>query len=89
MADMNKKNPMPQQDPKIRGKNFLEVALGYSEETALLEAARCLNCKNMPCVSGCPVKINIPEFISWVKKGEFEEAYKVISASSSLPAVCG
>ena len=89
MADMNKKNPMPQQDPIIRGKNFLEVALGYSEETALLEAARCLNCKNMPCVSGCPVKINIPEFISWVKKGEFEEAYKVISASSSLPAVCG
>ncbi len=89
MADINKKNPMPQQDPIVRGKNFLEVALGYSEETALSEAARCLNCKNMPCVSGCPVKINIPEFISWVKKGEFEEAYKVISASSSLPAVCG
>ncbi len=80
---------MPHQDPIVRGKNFLEVALGYSEETALSEAARCLNCKNMPCVSGCPVKINIPEFIGWVKKGGFEEAYKVISASSSLPAVCG
>lgn len=89
MSDILNKNPMPVQDPKLRGKNFLEVALGYSEETALNEAARCLNCKNMPCVANCPVKINIPAFIQQVKLGEFEEAYKIISESSSLPAVCG
>ncbi len=87
--DINKKNLMPTQDAKIRAKNFLEVALGYSEETAINEAIRCLNCKNMPCVSGCPVKINIPAFISKVKEGQFEEAYEIISQSSSLPAVCG
>ncbi len=87
--DINKKNLMPTQDAKVRAKNFLEVALGYSEETAINEAIRCLNCKNMPCVSGCPVKINIPAFISKVKEGQFEEAYEIISQSSSLPAVCG
>ncbi len=90
MANMQKgKHPMPTRDPKERAKNFSEVALGYSEETAIAEAMRCLNCKNMPCVSGCPVKIHIPEFIEKVQKGEFLEAYKIISKSSSLPAVCG
>ena len=84
-----KKHPMPVQDPKVRAHNFDEVALGYDEKTAVAEAARCLNCKNRPCVAGCPVNISIPEFISKVKTGEFEEAYKIISASSSLPAVCG
>ena len=83
------KTPMPAQDPKVRAKNFDEVATGYTEEMALAEAARCLNCKNMPCVEGCPVKIHIPEFISKVKEGDFEGAYQVISKSSSLPAVCG
>ncbi len=87
--DILVKNPMPVQDAKERNKNFKEVALGYSEETALNEATRCLNCKNMPCVSGCPVKINIPAFIAKVKEGQFEEAYNIISQSSSLPAVCG
>lgn len=90
MADMSlNKNKMPVLDAKARIKSFSEVALGYSEQTALLEAARCLNCKNMPCVSGCPVKIDIPAFITKVREGEFEEAYKIISKSSSLPAVCG
>ena len=83
------KTPMPAQDPKVRAKNFDEVATGYTEEMALAEAARCLNCKNMPCVEGCPVKIHIPEFISKVKEGDFEGAYQVISKSSSLPAICG
>ena len=90
MANMSlNKNPMPTQDAAIRAKNFSEVALGYSEEAALDEAARCLGCKNMPCVTGCPVNIHIPAFIEKVKEGEFEEAYKIISKSSSLPAVCG
>ena len=84
-----KRNAMPSQDPKVRARNFDEVALGYSEETAIDEAMRCLSCKNMPCVDGCPVKINIPEFIAEIKKGEFEKAYEIISKSSSLPAVCG
>ena len=83
------RNPMPAQEPEIRAHNFDEVALGYSEETAIDEAMRCLACKNMPCVEGCPVKINIPDFISEVKKGDFESAYQIISKSSSLPAVCG
>ena len=83
------RNPMPTQDPVERGHNFKEVALGYSEETAIDEALRCLNCKNMPCVDGCPVKIHIPEFIGKIKEGEFEAAYQIISQSSSLPAVCG
>lgn len=84
-----KRNEMPTQDPAVRAHNFDEVATGYSEEAAIDEAMRCLNCKNMPCVSGCPVKIRIPEFIEEIKKGEFEAAYKIISQSSSLPAVCG
>ena len=84
-----KKNEMPSQAPEIRNKNFLEVALGYTPEQAIDEAKRCLNCKNKPCVVGCPVKIYIPEFIAKVAEGEFEEAYKIITKSSSLPAVCG
>lgn len=80
---------MPTQDPKVRAHNFDEVALGYSEDTAIDEALRCLNCKHMPCVNGCPVKIHIPEFIGKIKEGDFEGAYQVISRSSSLPAVCG
>ena len=84
-----KKNEMPSQAPDVRNKNFLEVALGYTAEQAIDEAKRCLNCKNKPCVGGCPVKIYIPEFIAKVAEGEFEEAYKIISRSSSLPAVCG
>ena len=83
------RNPMPTQDPILRGKNFSEVALGYTEEMAIDEAMRCLNCKNMPCVQGCPVKIHIPEFITKIKEGDFEGAYQIISKSSSLPAVCG
>ena len=83
------KNPMPSQDPNVRNKNFKEVTLGYTEEMALDEAQRCLNCKNMPCVSGCPVNIHIPEFIKKVAEHDFEGAYQVIAQSSSLPAVCG
>ncbi len=90
MANMSpKKNEMPLQCPEIRCKNFNEVALGYTEEQAIDEAKRCLNCKNMPCVDGCPVKINIPEFIAKVAEGDFQGAYDVIYQSSSLPAVCG
>ena len=84
-----KKCPMPSQDPKVRAHNFDEVAIGYTEEMALDEALRCLNCKNMPCSNGCPVNIHIPEFISKIKEGDFEGAYQVISKTSSLPAVCG
>ena len=83
------KNPMPAQEPDVRNKNFKEVALGYTEEMAIDEAKRCLNCKNRPCVAGCPVNIAIPEFISKVAEGDFEGAYQIISLSSSLPAVCG
>ena len=83
------RNPMPAQEPLVRARNFDEVALGYSEETAIDEAMRCLSCKNMPCVDGCPVKIHIPDFIAEIKKGDFESAYQIISKSSSLPAVCG
>ena len=84
-----KKNEMPSQAPNVRNKNFLEVALGYTEEQAIDEAQRCLNCKNKPCVTGCPVQIDIPSFIAEVAKGDFEAAYKIITKSSSLPAVCG
>ena len=83
------RNEMPVQDAKVRAHNFDEVALGYTEEQAIDEANRCLNCKNMPCVDGCPVKIHIPEFISKIKEGDFEGAYQIITKSSSLPAVCG
>lgn len=83
------RNEMPTQNPDIRNKNFFEVALGYTKEQAIDEAKRCLNCKNRPCVSGCPVQIEIPAFIKEVANGDFEAAYKVITRSSSLPAVCG
>ena len=83
------KNPMPSQDPQIRARNFDEVAIGYSEDIALDEAQRCLHCKNMPCVEGCPVNVHIPEFIDKIKEGDFEGAYQIIRETSSLPAVCG
>ena len=90
MANMSPvRNPMPTQDPFVRNKNFQEVALGYTPEMAINEAQRCLNCKHKPCVEGCPVKIHIPAFIAEVAKGNFEEAYRIISLSTSLPAVCG
>ena len=90
MPDMSlTKHPMPSQEPDVRNKNFLEVALGYTEEIAVAEANRCLNCKNMPCVSGCPVNIQIPHFIKKIVEKDFEGAYEVIAESSSLPAVCG
>ena len=89
MAVNPKKHEMPAQDPAVRAHNFSEVALGYTQEVAIDEAKRCLNCKHQPCVSGCPVNIHIPEFISHVKTGDFEGAYQVIAKSSSLPAVCG
>ena len=87
--DMMKKVPVREQDPQVRAKNFEEVCLGYNEEEAMAEASRCLNCKNPLCVQGCPVSINIPAFISQVKEGNFAEAYRIISESSALPAVCG
>ena len=89
MAINPKKHEMPTQEPAVRAHNFDEVALGYSEEIAIAEASRCLNCKNAPCVNGCPVNIDIPNFISHIKDGDFEGAYNVVSLSSSLPAVCG
>lgn len=90
MANMSlTKNPMPTQAPEVRAHNFSEVATGYLSEAAIDEANRCLNCKNMPCVSGCPVNIHIPEFIEKIKEGDFEAAYQIISRTSSLPAVCG
>ncbi len=90
MANMSlKKVPMPEQAPDVRNKNFLEVAEGYSEEMAKEEATRCLNCKNKPCVNGCPVNVRIPEFVAKVAAGEFEEAYKIVTSTNGLPAVCG
>jgi glutamate synthase (NADPH/NADH) small chain len=89
MADVLKKVPVREQDPKVRATNFAEVCLGYNKEEAVEEAARCLHCKNAKCVQGCPVNINIPDFIAEVKEGRFEEAYQVISKSSALPAICG
>ena len=90
MPDMNpKKTPMPEQNPEIRRNNFNEVALGYTEEMAKSEAARCLHCKNMPCVKGCPVGVHIPEFIQCIKDGDYESAYRAIKLTNSLPAVCG
>ena len=89
MAINPKKHEIPTQEPQVRAHNFDEVALGYSGEIAIAEAQRCITCKNQPCVSGCPVNIDIPNFISKIKDGNFEEAYNVISLSSSLPAVCG
>ncbi len=81
--------PVREQDPKVRATNFEEVCLGYNEEEAVEEAARCLHCKNAKCIAGCPVNINIPDFVQAVKERDFGKAYDVISESSSLPAVCG
>ena len=89
MGNVLEKVPVREQDPKVRATNFEEVCLGYNKEEAMEEAARCLNCKNAKCIKGCPVSINIPAFVHEVKEGNFEEAYKVISQSSALPAVCG
>ena len=89
MADVLKKVPVSEQDPKVRATNFEEVCLGYNQEEAMEEAARCINCKNAKCIQGCPVAINIPGFIKEVKEGNIEEAYKVIGQASALPAICG
>ncbi len=90
MANMKiPRTAMPQQEPAVRARNFLEVATGYTMEMALDEASRCLHCKNKPCVSGCPVNIEIPDFIKMISEENFEGAYQVISQSSSLPAICG
>lgn len=87
--DILKKTPMPSQEPNVRNHNFDEVALGYTEEMAIGEAKRCINCKNKPCVSGCPVNVRIPEFIAKVAEGEFEAAYEILTSTNSLPAICG
>jgi len=90
MANMSKvKNPMPEQDPIVRAGNFDEVALGYTEEMAIDEAKRCLNCPNPACRTGCPVSVRIPEFIAKVAEGDFDAAYEIITSTNSLPAVCG
>lgn len=90
MANMTPtKLPMPHQDPNVRNKNFLEVATGYTEEMAVSEAARCLNCKNHPCVEGCPVNVKIPEFLSKVVEKDFEGAYRIILSTNCLPAISG
>ena len=89
MPIIPKKHEMPTQAPEVRARNFNEVALGYTAEIAVAEAQRCLNCKNRPCVSGCPVNVNIPDFIAQIAKGDFEGAYQTIQQTSSLPAVCG
>ncbi len=90
MANMKPtKTPVPEQEPKVRARNFEEVTLGYTREMAIEEATRCLNCKNMPCVSGCPVGVRIPEFIHEIAQGNMEEAYQIIHSTNALPAVCG
>ncbi len=90
MANMRPdKNPMPEQCPNVRNKNFLEVTTGYTEEMAIDEAKRCLNCKHKPCMQGCPVSVKIPEFIAFVAEGKFEEAYQKIKETNALPAICG
>ena len=89
MKDRMKRVPISEQSPKVRCNNFQEVCLGYTEEEAIREASRCLECKNPKCVKGCPVSINIPKFISYIKKNEFENAAKEIAKYSTLPAVCG
>ncbi|CDF00624.1 sulfide dehydrogenase (Flavoprotein) subunit SudA [Ruminococcus sp. CAG:624] len=83
------KVPMPEQEPQIRSRNFKEVTLGYTKEMAMEEAQRCLNCKNKPCVSGCPVGVRIPEFVAEIAQGNFENAYDIIKTTNGLPAVCG
>ncbi len=90
MANMAlEKVKMPEQDPKERARNFKEVTLGYTKKMAMEEASRCLNCKNKPCVAGCPVGVKIPEFISEIAEGNIEKAYEIITSTNSLPAVCG
>lgn len=90
MANMTlTKTPMPEQDPKVRARNFEEVALGYTAEMAMEEAGRCLNCKNPKCVEGCPVNVRIPEFISKVAEGDFKAAYEIITSTNALPALSG
>ncbi|MGM9615643.1 MAG: NADPH-dependent glutamate synthase [Oscillospiraceae bacterium] len=90
MANMRMdKNPMPEQEPLVRNKNFEEVAYGYTEEMAIDEAKRCLNCKRPACMEGCPVSVRIPEFIAQVAEGNFDEAYKIVTSTNSLPAICG
>lgn len=86
---VREKNPMPEQAPEIRNQNFLEVSSGYTEEMAINEAMRCLKCRKKPCMAGCPVMVKIPDFIAKIAEGEFEEAYQIISETSSLPAICG
>ena len=88
-VDVWKRVPVREQEPQVRAKNFEEVCYGYNEEEAMAEASRCIGCKNAPCMNGCPVSINIPGFIAQVKEGDFAEAFKIISESSALPAVCG
>lgn len=88
-TDVNTRVPVREQDPQTRARNFEEVCYGYNEEEAVCEATRCINCQNAQCMKGCPVSINIPAFIAQVKESNFEEAYKIISEASSLPAVCG
>ncbi|MEG1896320.1 MAG: dihydropyrimidine dehydrogenase, partial [Oscillospiraceae bacterium] len=90
MANMDVKScGMPVQEPQIRNKNFSEVALGYTLEMAMSEAKRCLNCKDKPCVKGCPVNVDIPAFVDKIAKGEMDKAYEILSRQNSLPAVCG
>ncbi|MGN1059706.1 MAG: NAD(P)-binding protein, partial [Clostridia bacterium] len=90
MANMRQdKVPMPVQEPEVRNHNFKEVALGYTEEMAIEEATRCLHCKNRPCVSGCPVNVQIPDFIQKIAEGDFEGAYQKLQENNALPAVCG
>ena len=90
MANMSlKKVPMPEQDPKVRARNFQEVTLGYTEEMAVEEAGRCLNCKNPKCVEGCPVNVRIPEFIAKVRERDFKAAYEIITSTNALPALSG
>ncbi|MBR3763606.1 MAG: NADPH-dependent glutamate synthase [Clostridia bacterium] len=84
-----KKNPMPEQEPAVRAANFKEVALGYTREIAMAEADRCLNCKHAPCVSGCPVNVPIPSFVSKIREGDFQAAYDIIRLQNGLPAICG
>ena len=86
---VREKNPMPEQAPDVRNKNFLEVCTGYTEEMAIREAMRCLKCRKRPCMTGCPVMVKIPDFIAKVAEGDFEAAYQIISETSSLPAICG
>lgn len=90
MANMSpNKVPMPQQEPDVRNKNFDEVATGYTAEMAMEEASRCINCKNKPCMTGCPVNVPIPGFIEQVAAGNFEKAYEIITSENALPAICG